>query len=107
MDDTDITLDLHDDLEEFPLLKDVVKTGDPNIIASSRQAFEKTEADNYIFAPNLPEEMQPESISQAVTEQQLEELVDDIVKAHTENMRRDILKVFKRVLEQNRGKTTD
>lgn len=97
--------DLYSDLEEFPLLEDIIKKGDPDIIESSRQAFEKAETDDGDFEPYLPETTQQESSKQAITTEQLEELVDDIIKIHTENMRRDLLEAFKQMLEHSPTET--
>ena len=97
--------DLYSDLEEFPLLEDIIKEGDPNIIESSRQAFEKAEADDGDFESYLPETTQQESSKQVITTEQLEELVDDIIKIHTENMRRDLLEAFKQMLEHSPTET--
>lgn len=95
--------DLYNDLEEFPLLEDIVQTGDPDIIESSRQAFEQTETDNN--AESQQEETQPKPIGHTITAEQLEELVDDIIKTHTENMRGDILEAIKQMLEHNPAET--
>ncbi len=96
--------DLYNDLEEFPLLEDIVQTGDPDIIGSSRQAFEQTEADSN-DSESQQEETQSKPIDHTITAEQLEELVDGIIKTHTENMRRDILKAIKQMLEHNPAET--
>lgn len=99
--------DLYNDLEEFPLLEDIVQTGDPDIIESSRQAFEQTETDSNDSESQQVEETESKPIGHTITAEQLEELVDDIIKTHTENMRRDILEAIKQMLEHNPVETDD
>ena len=100
--DANNTPDPYSDLEEFPLLEDVVIEGDPGIIESSRREYEQIKVTDDFELDSLSK-ASPQFISQLVTDKQLEALVDEIIEAHTEKMRADILKVIKHILDETRN----
>ena len=65
--DANNTPDPYSDLEEFPLLEDVVIEGDPGIIESSRREYEQIKVTDDFELDPLPK-TSPQSISQLVTD---------------------------------------
>jgi hypothetical protein len=106
----------YDDEEEFPVLTDVVKKGDAKLIEAARRALKeagKAIGPKFEFPPPTPAEISrslttpdlasynPRSYTARrdskipLSDKQLEPLVDDIIKRHTEQMRIEILSILK------------
>ncbi len=107
-----------DDDDEFPVLTDVVQKGDANLIKAARQAFEARGRANDPEPDHAP--LTPAEISRSITapdptsyhstsrlarsearpplsEMQLEQIIDEIVKRHSEQLRNELFDILKRL----------
>lgn len=105
-----------DNDEEFPVLIDVVKKGDAKLIEAARRTnAEAGVAVSPIFdhPPSTPAEISRSIITPGparynptaytapgdskfpLSEKQLEQLVDDIIRRHTEQMRNELFSILK------------
>ncbi len=87
-----------DETQEFPILDKVVIPGDETVIKTAQLARELQRQieeldDNRSF-------LSPADISRAITGQQVEKLINDIVDHHTEALRRDLLRVVSRAVRE-------
>ena len=106
----------YDDEEEFPVLTDVVKKGDAKLIETARRALMEAGKEigpRFELPPPTPAEIShsittpdlarynPRSYTARgdsripLSEKQLEQLVDDIIRRHTEQMRIELFSILK------------
>lgn len=83
--------------EEFPVLKDIVKPGDESIIKTSRLGHEVIREIEEL-EHDTDDDLSPAEISRSVTEQTLEDVIDEVLDKHCQAMRLELREILAQIV---------
>ncbi len=84
---------------QFPVLKDIVTPGDESVIKTSRLGLEVIREIEEL--EKKTENLSPAQINRSITEQQVNQLIDELIDRHLDSMRAELKLVFSELLLKN------